>query len=709
MRKFCFVSVLSLLAVAAGAQNPVQYSVENEITHAYLTDFSYDTIPDLNVSYVMDYFNMPHTYRLDAPVPMHLHWDHQADAVAQRLEVSESSTYSDSLVFVLDKDTSDYDLYNLIPGRTYYCRVISVKDDVETKVGESVIQPEGMLRWVYAEGTWNVRDMGGWPGLGGNPIKYGKIFRGAQLIAPKSPFNVLLTASGIEAMRNVGIRAELDLRSASQAPNTVSAISKKVNGVQDVDFFNISESVNARMLNFDRNDANIRELQWIIDELKAGKPVFYHCQNGADRTGTLGFLIGALLGMSEGDLAKDYELTTFCQEAAVDFDPTEVGFARLRNYEGKKGSVDASSNPKDYMFAPVIDKWNGNEYKGMTPQRIVYNFFKNGKGNSKVSVSDLIWFINYMTGYTVVDDITYDGGILITLDKRMQAALNAKTYPENATNNKITYTSSNPTVATVSDDGIITAWTAGQATITMKADDFVKTVTVTVPKIESIYPSSVTFAGETYGWKSPVSNKVSDGSFEYGNYGSWVSCAGNTLSNDNFTLKRYQEDQDSVYLESKIDGDETSEGSIRMEWITPKKRMFVLGFRIKNSTNLVTTKNPNLKIMLTTDGAPDDDPNATILEFPSYNGEWTEVQYIFSTKSNYNRTRIIFTHLSQNGNNTCLDNFYLAELNVPSTSMIYQVEADVKADDRIFNLAGQEVTNPGKGVYIRNGKKFIIK
>ncbi len=158
-------------------------------------------------------------------------------------------------------------------------------------------------------------------------------------------------------MRNVGIRAELDLRSASQAPNTVSAISKKVNGVQDVDFLNISESVNARMLNFDRNDANIRELQWIIDELKAGKPVFYHCQNGADRTGTLGFLIGALLGMSEGDLAKDYELTTFCEAAAAKFDPTEKGFARLRNYEGKKGSpLSGGDNADEYKFAKLVEK-----------------------------------------------------------------------------------------------------------------------------------------------------------------------------------------------------------------------------------------------------------------------------------------------------------------------------------------------------------------
>jgi GH43 family beta-xylosidase len=101
--------------------------------------------------------------------------------------------------------------------------------------------------------------------------------------------------------------------------------------------------------------------------------------------------------------------------------------------------------------------------------------------------------------------------------------------------------------------------------------------------------------------------------------------------------------------------------------------------------------------------------NAIILQAPSYDGNWTDIQYVFTTTTQ-NRLRIVFTHLSQNGNNTCFDNFYLAELTVPSTSMINQVSADApKADDRIYNLSGQEVTNPGKGVYIRNGKKFIIK
>ena len=718
MKKLYTLLALSLIAGRTLAQDPVSYSVEKDIIHSYLTDFDYDTIP-LTVEKVMDYFNMPHVTdagkpatapenRLDAPAPYRITWTHQDGAASQRVEVGDDARYANKITFTVNKDTSAYDLYNMIPGKRVYFRVISVKDDVETIVTEGSLLPTGMLRWIYAEGTWNVRDMGGWTGLGGNPIKYGQIFRGGQLTDPNEPYDVLLTSAGIEAMRNAGIRAELDLRKSKQAHyNYTSFAIKDANNKYDADFTNI-ETTNARMWKYDADDSNIKAFQWIIKELKAGKPVFFHCQNGADRTGTVGLLIGALLGMSESDLAKDYELTTFCQEAAFDFDTTEVGFARLRNYEGKKGSYDGSSNPKDYMFAPVIDKWNGNEYKGMTPQRIVYNFFKNGIGSTKVSTSDLIWFINYMTGYTIVDDFTYDGGILINLEKRQQAALNVKLYPENTTSKTVVYTSSNPTVATVSEDGIITAWTAGQATITMKIDGIVKSVSVNVPKIESIYPSSATIAGEQYGLKTPINNKVSDGSFEYGNYGDWKNCAGTTLSGTGFTLKRYVEDQDSVYLESKIDGDETSEGSIRMEWITPKKRTYMLGFRIKNSTNLVTTQNPNLKVMLTTDGAPDDDPNATILGFPSYDGEWTEVQYIISTMSSYNRTRIIFTHLSQNGNNTCLDNFYLVELDTPSGFNAVERIGAQPEWAKAYDLKGREVDSNTRGLRIINGRKVLI-
>lgn len=39
--------------------------------------------------------------------------------------------------------------------------------------------------------------------------------------------------------------------------------------------------------------------------------MYLHCVGGADRTGTLAFLIEALVGVSESDLSKDYELTSF--------------------------------------------------------------------------------------------------------------------------------------------------------------------------------------------------------------------------------------------------------------------------------------------------------------------------------------------------------------------------------------------------------------
>jgi hypothetical protein len=568
---------------------------------------------------------------------------------------------------------------------------------VETAVGESVIQPEGMLRWVYAEGTWNVRDMGGWPGLGGNPIKYGKIFRGAQLIAPKSPFNVLLTASGIEAMRNVGIRAELDLRSASQAPNTVSAISKKVNGVQDVDFLNISESVNARMLNFDRNDANIRELQWIIDELKAGKPVFYHCQNGADRTGTLGFLIGALLGMSEGDLAKDYELTTFCEVAAAAFDPTEKGFARLRNYEGKKGSpLSGGDNADEYKFAKLVEKMRSVSPKDGTYQQKIYNFFKNGVNGTKISESDLQWFINYMLGPLQVNSDTK-----ISIEKGETSQIDARivNYRPGLPNPVITYQTSDPAVATVSETGLITAVRGGTAQITVQVDGFTEIITVNVEKVESELPAGIVYGDNGYVIKGK--NIVKNGSFEYADgLSEWKDGTGAEVSSDNFSLQTYPDSEDR-YLESKADGDETSVNSISMSWRISARKTYVFGYKVKNSTDIQTNNNQNLKILLYKSSGTKE-----VEVYPSYDGNWKEVQYVFTNSDSYTKLQIHFSHLSQNGNNTCLDNFYLAEVEVSTD--VDQIRLD-PTDGAVYDLNGRKVGGVVDGIIIRDGKKYLVR
>ncbi len=695
MKRIGFLFALSLFAGQLPAQQ--QYCVENDITHAYLNDFTYDTV-SLDKSFVMKYFNMPHDYRLDAPRPVELTWTHQDGAESQTVEVSESADFTNAIVFALDKDTARYELYNLAPGRKYYYRILSVKSGTQTTVGSGQLEPTGMLRWVYAQGTWNVRDMGGWTGLNGYRIKYGKIFRGAQLIAPKSPFQVLVTDQGIEALRNVGIRAELDLRSSSQAPSSVSAIAKPTSdGGYDVDFKNISESVNARMLNFDRNDANIRELQWVIDELKAGKPVFYHCQNGADRTGTLGFLIGALLGMGESDLAKDYELTTFCEVAAAAFDPTEKGFARLRNYEGKKGSpLSGGDNADEYKFAKLVEKMRSVSPQDGTYQQKIYNFFKNGVNGTKISESDLQWFINYMLGPLQVNSDTK-----ISIEKGETSQIDARivNYRPGLPNPVITYQTSDPAVATVSETGLITAVRGGTAQITVQVDGFTEIITVNVEKVESELPAGIVYGDNGYVIKGK--NIVKNGSFEYADgLSEWKDGAGAEVSADNFSLQTYPDSEDR-YLESKADGDETSVNSISMSWRISARKTYVFGYKVKNSTDIQTNNNQNLKILLYKSSGTKE-----VEVYPSYDGNWKEVQYVFTNSDSYTKLQIHFSHLSQNGNNTCLDNFYLAEVEVSTD--VDQIRLD-PTDGAVYDLNGRKVGGVVDGIIIRDGKKYLVR
>ena len=53
---------------------------------------------------------------------------------------------------------------------------------------------------------------------------------------------------------------------------------------------------------------------FVVKCLRENKPVYFHCAAGRDRTGTLAVLLEGALGVSESDMAKDYELTYFSPE-----------------------------------------------------------------------------------------------------------------------------------------------------------------------------------------------------------------------------------------------------------------------------------------------------------------------------------------------------------------------------------------------------------
>jgi hypothetical protein len=75
---------------------------------------------------------------------------------------------------------------------------------------------------------------------------------------------------------------------------------------------------------------------------KANYPMYVHCTGGADRTGTVIFLVNALLGVSEADLIKDFEFTSFSKygernsAAGTQYgDMFQEFLAKLKTYEGE--------------------------------------------------------------------------------------------------------------------------------------------------------------------------------------------------------------------------------------------------------------------------------------------------------------------------------------------------------------------------------------
>ena len=144
-------------------------------------------------------------------------------------------------------------------------------------------------------GFRNVRDIGGWTGL-----RLGRIFRGSQVLGPMSP-------EAQETVRRclagtLGIRVELDLRpegeGAKDAPDFPDfGIEKRRWPIgQYLAALENPEACRGALLEFVRSE---------------NYPLYVHCGGGADRTGTIVFLVEALCGVEEAVLDADYEFTSF--------------------------------------------------------------------------------------------------------------------------------------------------------------------------------------------------------------------------------------------------------------------------------------------------------------------------------------------------------------------------------------------------------------
>jgi protein-tyrosine phosphatase len=163
--------------------------------------------------------------------------------------------------------------------------------------------------------TYNFRDIGGYRGLGGRPVRWRRLFRSDALHR--------LGDADAEAFAALGVRTVIDLRRDFEIEKYGRVAERygldyKNLVLQHVDWEEVEHPDDVdherwladRYLNFaeDGREAIRDSLRLIADPANA--PVIVHCMAGKDRTGTVCGLALSLLGVSDADIADDYALTT---------------------------------------------------------------------------------------------------------------------------------------------------------------------------------------------------------------------------------------------------------------------------------------------------------------------------------------------------------------------------------------------------------------
>lgn len=213
------------------------------------------------------------------------------------VSLSENMDMSDSVLYT----TADNSivLTNLKIAQTYYW-CVSV-DGVISGV-YSFTTSGDVPRNISVEGVKNVRDLGGWEIENGTRTKQGLIYRCGRLNESSADeINIEITEQGKAVMLgDLGIKSEIDLRKTYD--NEVGSIISSPLG-DSVTYYPCPMEWDGDI--FNQNKEQILKVFAILAD-ENNYPLIFHCNIGTDRTGMIGFLVNALLGVSEDDLLCDY-------------------------------------------------------------------------------------------------------------------------------------------------------------------------------------------------------------------------------------------------------------------------------------------------------------------------------------------------------------------------------------------------------------------
>lgn len=298
----------------------------------------------------LDWMHLERQEKEDYTTPLKVEFRFRSDENPVRLSWADNP-YFENAETVMAEDTVT--VGNLKANTKYYWKV----NDSEVWC---FLTEEAAPRWIEAGGLTNIRDIGGWSTARGWRVRQGCIYRGSEMDTHHT-----MTESGLHTLRDtLKIKTDLDVRSEAAGRLRQSPL---------------GEGVRLVLLPLPAYSALLEGTPEIKNNLRClfetmadsdNYPIYFHCWGGADRTGTVVFLLNALLGVPCEDLMLDYELTSLSvwgirsREGAL----FSAFMEALNGYEG------ASVNQKAESFLRSCG------IRGETLASLRYNLWEKGAG-----------------------------------------------------------------------------------------------------------------------------------------------------------------------------------------------------------------------------------------------------------------------------------------------------------------------------------------
>ncbi|MBP5177411.1 MAG: tyrosine-protein phosphatase, partial [Clostridia bacterium] len=292
-------------------------SSEKPVSFYFVSDAS-KLHTDLQLSYIADdYSNVAKyadgTKELSKPESATIRWQTSGKATDCELYISDDADFNDYLTVPVKANTVT--VSNLKVRTKYYYKLkATVKGVTATSDAQTFVTESTTPRFIDCDGVTNMRDLGGYNAKGG-VVKQGLIYRCGRLNASESrTLQVEITQKGIQTMRDLGIRSEIDLRltkllyGSSDIREVGGLTDKSVIG-DDVNYYQCPMEYENGVYS-SVNYAQIRNVFAVLAD-RANYPLIFHCNIGTDRTGYIAYLLNGLLGVSKDDLVRDYLFSNF--------------------------------------------------------------------------------------------------------------------------------------------------------------------------------------------------------------------------------------------------------------------------------------------------------------------------------------------------------------------------------------------------------------